>query len=325
MIKIGAAGCGPDGTAYLNLLSKTAGAECAGVYDPSPELARAAADVAGAQTFGNLEALVEASDAVILALDAAERYAAARKVIQLTRHVFLTAPAAASSVEAETLSRLAREANIAAHAEAPAVFHPAFQALEGLELRPRYIEIERQAQWTDESLRLSPLEDLMLEDLDLLVRLAGPDARRLSAASVDVAGAGPDVLHARAEFNNGCQAHLLATRVGMKNTHRLRIYQPGMIVTLDFIAPKTEILRVHTSAEEDPANQLFVFEADSGQKAVAAEFLPLDTYASRQRQLDLFVEAVRTGREPARSLQEACYALRAADEIKEKTAVTPPA
>ncbi|MBK5291216.1 MAG: Gfo/Idh/MocA family oxidoreductase [Acidobacteriia bacterium] len=95
-IRIGFIGSGNIAATHMRVLSKDSRARIAGVYDVSPERAKAS----GADAFASIDALLEASDAVYITTPNRLHPAQALRAIEQRKHVFCEKPMAVTREDA---------------------------------------------------------------------------------------------------------------------------------------------------------------------------------------------------------------------------------
>ena len=80
--------------------------------------------------------------------------------------------------------------------------------------------------------------DLMIHDLDIVLKVVKSNVRKVSASGVAVVSETPDIANARIEFDNGCVANLTASRISLKNMRKSRFFQKDAYISVDFLEKK---------------------------------------------------------------------------------------
>jgi predicted dehydrogenase len=235
-IRVGVAGAGAFGRNHVRKLLADAGAEVSGVYDRSGEGRAAAAAELGVTTADSLEALINASDAIVVATPAVSHAEIATAVLQAGKHCLIEKPLAATTAESQALVRLADDNRLVLQAghqeryvfgamglwavkEAPARLHAAREGLPG----PR---------GTDVSVTL----DLMVHDLDLVRRLFRAEPVSVSARHLAGELGCADAIEADLVFPGGRRATLVASRVAELRRRTMSVdYKAGRL-DIDFVA-----------------------------------------------------------------------------------------
>jgi predicted dehydrogenase len=120
-------------------------------------------------------------------------------------------------------------------------------ALKKFELNPMFIEVERLSSFPKLGTDVSVVLDLMIHDIDLILKIVKGNVRRILANGVSVITDSLDIANARIEFDNGCVANLTASRVSAQKERKMRIFQKNAYITVDFLEKKTEIHQLEES------------------------------------------------------------------------------
>ena len=162
-------------------------------------------------------------------------------------------------------------------------FNPAVLAVEPIVNRPLFFEVHRLGVFTARSLDVDVIYDLMIHDLDILLALVKEPVEELRAVGIPVLTDKVDIAHARLEFVGGAVANVTASRVSTERVRKMRFFQQHEYISLDYA--RRDALRV--GVKRPGPQPEFGFE-----KLPASEVEPL------RAELEAFVEAVRTRREP---------------------------
>jgi predicted dehydrogenase len=127
--------------------------------------------------------------------------------------VLVEKPLAANTEEGRLLVRLASEHRVPLQVGHIERFNPAFEALDRLVSRPRYLRAERFSPYAFRSMDISAVHDLMIHDIELCLQLAGSPVSNVQAIGATIAGGQEDGVQARITFESGCIADLSALRV----------------------------------------------------------------------------------------------------------------
>jgi predicted dehydrogenase len=232
------------------------------------------------------------------------------------KHVFIEKPVTSTPDEAAKLMKLVEEARVVAQVGHVERFNPAFLAVADRNLQPMFIEGHRLAPWNPRGADVSVVHDLMIHDLDIVLKLVNSGIKRVSANGVAVISDTPDICNARIEFHNGCVANLTASRISTKQMRRLRLFQRDAYVTLDFLDKKAEIFNV---ADAAPAEGGFVeMEMDGRKRYLLPEMPEVAAVNAIEEELKAFAKAILRNDPPAVSLLEGYMAIEAAHQIAER-------
>jgi predicted dehydrogenase len=152
--------------------------------------------------------------------------------------VLIEKPLAASLEEADELVRLARESGRVAQVGHLERFNPAVRAVQAVLNRPMFFEVHRLSVFTPRSLDVDVVLDLMIHDLDIVLKLVGAGSgngvREVRAVGLPVLSGKVDIANVRLEFENGCVANFTASRVSTERVRKMRFFQPRQYLSLDF-------------------------------------------------------------------------------------------
>jgi predicted dehydrogenase len=171
-IRIGVLGAGYFGRFHALKLASARGATLVGLHDADAARADLVAGEAGCPAL-SAEALLAASDAVVIATPTRHHAPLATRALEAGRHVFVEKPIAATTKEADALVALASARGLVlmvGHIERhSAAIRTLRRSLGGRRLQS--IEAVRVAPFRPRSLDVSVVLDLMIHDLDLILSL----------------------------------------------------------------------------------------------------------------------------------------------------------
>ncbi len=212
------------GRNHVRILASLPGAELVGVYDARPEIAEALAQEHGTRAFARLDDLAGEVEAAVVAAPTVAHPEIGCGLLGKGLHVLVEKPIAASLAEADRLIEAADGRVLAVgHVE---FFNPAVQALVGLGVPPRFVEVQRLAVFTPRSLDVDVVLDLMIHDLQILHALDPSPVAEVRATGIAVLSPRIDIANARVELASGCVANLTASR----DLLRARPQAPGLPV-----------------------------------------------------------------------------------------------
>ncbi len=320
MIKIGLLGVGHLGTIHLRLIKELSDVfELVGIYDVNLAHAKAKAEEFGTIAWEDPRELIKASDAVDIVTPTLSHFELAKAAMKRFKHVFIEKPVTTTVEEAKKLMNLEREAGVKVQVGHVERYNPAFLAIRDRDLHPMFIECHRLAQWNPRGTDVSVVQDLMIHDLDIVLKCINSDIKRISASGVAVVSDSPDIANARIEFNNGAVANLTASRISLKNMRKMRIFQRNAYFAIDFLAKKTEIVNINEGqAPEELGDMAVNFKAGDREKYLSFENPPADPVNSIKLELEEFAQAIINNTDTGVTLSEATAALSAAHQIMDK-------
>ncbi len=290
MLKVGVFGVGHLGKFHLNNWKEIKTAELVGFYDPDDAIANEVSEKYQLTRFSDPGLLMDSCDLVDIIAPTPIHFDLCQKAIRKGKHVFVEKPLAGTMDEARELVKLVRESNVKLQVGHVERFNPAFLAIQGLPLKPLFIEVHRLAQFNPRGTEVSVILDLMIHDIDIILSLVTSEVKTISASGVAVMTDTPDIASVRIEFNNGCVANLTSSRISMKKMRKMRLFQKDAYIGIDFLNKKTEIIKLKTPQDVD----VFAFdiETNNGKKTIALSNPSIPEVNAIKLELEKFCEAI---------------------------------
>jgi predicted dehydrogenase len=233
-LSVGVIGTGRMGRLHARVYSQMPQVKLVGVYDANPEAAAEAAEQYDTKAFTDLGELLGQVSAVTIATPTVTHLEMARACLSRRVPCLIEKPLAKDSHEARQIVELSREHGTLVQVGHIERFNPAVRAVGRLKMSPRFIEVTRISPLTFRSIDVGVVLDMMIHDIDIVLKLSGSKVSRVDAIGVSIIGNVEDVCNARLEFENGCVANLTASRVALKTERKLRVFSPDAYVSLDY-------------------------------------------------------------------------------------------
>jgi predicted dehydrogenase len=305
--------------------------ELAAVIDPNDAARTAAETQYGVRGFATIEACTAAARAELKRVDAAsvcvptvQHAACARTLMACGIDLLIEKPLAATLAEADEIAALARDTGRIVQVGHLERFNPAVAAVRPLLNRPMFFEVHRLSVFTPRSLDVDVVLDLMIHDLDIVLKLVGKPVREVRAVGLPVLSRKVDIANVRLEFENGCVANFTASRVSTERVRKMRFFQPHQYLSLDFARQDLLMIDVTAAAamaaQMDPAQMaaLAAAAAASGghpSPGMSIRKVPVEAGEPLRLEIAAFVEAVRTRAQPVVTVEDGRAALALALEI----------
>jgi predicted dehydrogenase len=239
-IKIGVVGIGHLGNYHLQKYAKIDDCEIVAVSDTLIEQARKAADTYNCHAFTDYRDLLDKVDAVSIAVPTGEHFKVANAFLTAGIHVLVEKPICATIEEADVLIELARKKSIILQVGFVERFNPAIMALENVITRPLFIEVHRLHPFFERGTDVDVILDLMIHDLDIILKFVNSPLKYLDAVGVSVLSDKIDISNVRLSFASGCIANITASRISAKTMQKIRFFGPDGYHSVD--CQKREIL-----------------------------------------------------------------------------------
>lgn len=302
-MRVAVIGVGHLGQHHARIFAAMGRVELVGVVDTNRQRADEIAAKHGTRAFSDHRDVLDAADAVTVAVPTVAHLAVAMPFLERRKAVLVEKPLAASVNEADRLIVAAERHGALLAAGHTERFNPAVEAARPLIRNPRFVEVHRLGTFPERSLDIDVIFDLMIHDLDLLLALVRSEVSSVEAVGVNVLTPRTDIANARIRFASGCIANLTASRISRDRVRKIRFFQHNTYVSVDYAAREVEVYRV-VSQDGRPT-------IEGGRLAVSDDE-PL------RRELEDFVDAARTGRQPGVTAREGRDALALAALVSQR-------
>ena len=218
-------------------LQASGGVRLVGVVDPDTARADAVAREFDCRAFGSIEQMLTTHSevqAASVAVPTVLHLEVARALMKKGVDVLIEKPVAATLAEADELARVA-----AAHKRVVQVghlerFNPAVRATLPLVNRPMFFEVHRLSVFSPRALDVDVVLDLMIHDLDIVLTFVKSPVKEIRAVGLPILSGKVDIANVRVEFESGCVANFTASRVSTERVRKVRFFQPGQYISLDY-------------------------------------------------------------------------------------------
>lgn len=319
MLKIGVLGAGHLGKIHIKCIQDIPEYDLVGFYDPSAENAAKVSAEFELKSFKTIAALLAEVDVVDVVTPTLSHFECAKQALEAKKHVFIEKPVTNTLGEAEELLSMIESSYLKVQVGHVERFNPAFIAAKAHLGQPMFIETHRLAQFNPRGLDVPVVLDLMIHDIDVILKAVGSEVVNISASGVHVVADTPDIANARLEFANGCVANLTTSRIAVKNMRKSRFFQRDAYIAVDFLEKKTEIVRMkEATGEEGPFSMVLDLGEDKGKKEIIFENPKVNPSNAIKEELFTFHQAITNHTTPIVSLNDGYQALKIAHQILEK-------
>ena len=323
MLSIGLVGVGHLGKIHLKCIQLAQSTyRLIGVYDTDTATADRVAAEFGVRAFTSLEELLVEVDVVDVVTPTSSHYTVVKKALEAGCHVFVEKPLTETLPEARELIQLSRHHGKLVQVGHVERFNPALLALGDTPVKPYFIEAHRLAMFNPRGTDVSVILDLMIHDLDIVLKLAGEEVSDVRASGVAVLSTTPDIVNARLEFRNGAVANLTASRVSLKNMRKVRLFQRDAYISLDLLEKESQIVRLFDpDASGIPERgQQFPLDTPRGPRIIHVDQPESGPVNAIRMELESLAGSIEAGQPVAVSIEDGYRALELAHRIAEAVA-----
>jgi predicted dehydrogenase len=234
---IGVGAFGRNHARVYRQLQQAGSVRLVGVVDPDTARADAIAREFSCKAFGSVEQMLMTHSevqAASVAVPTVLHLEVARNLMEAGVDVLIEKPLAATLGEADELLRLASEHKRVAQVGHLERFNPAVRATLPLINRPMFFEVHRLSVFSPRALDVDVVLDLMIHDLDVVLTFVKSGVKEIRAVGLPILSGKVDIANVRIEFESGCVANFTASRVSTERVRKLRFFQAGQYISIDY-------------------------------------------------------------------------------------------
>lgn len=298
-VRIGVIGVGHLGSIHAKVYSKLKNVELVGVCDCNLEKVLEIGKKYRAASYLDYEELFDKIDAASIAVPTSLHYNIAKDFLNHNIHVLIEKPITKTLSEAGELIEIANDKKLILQVGHIERFNSAILSIERYLKSPKFIECQRLGPFHKRVKDVGVVLDLMIHDIDIVLGLVEKDVVTIEAVGLSTISDYEDVANVRLIFENGTIADITASRVTKDVVRKIRIFQEDSYISLDYLTQEAAIFR-------------------KTDEKIRKEKIKIKKGEPLKRELESFVECVRTGKRPIISGVEGRRALQVALEIIEK-------
>ncbi len=305
-IRVGVIGVGYLGRFHAQKYAKLEGVELIGVADINGEQAAAVAKECNCRAIDDYKTLLAEIDAASIVVPTTSHHQIAVDCIERGIDLLLEKPMTVTIDEADELVKKAQNNNTILQVGLLERFNPAVQAMQTLLTTPAFIESERITMFRNRGADVDVVLDLMIHDIDIILTIVNSPLVDIQAVGTPVVTKTTDIANARLTFANGATANITASRISQTSSRKMKVFQPGSYVSLDFADRKVTMT---TLPEEG---------GDNGIQQPTVEAQAFENSDALMSEVQHFIDSVRQRSQPVVSGREGRMALDVALKIIDK-------
>jgi len=287
-----------------------------GVVDPDTTRADAIAREFGCKSFGSVEQMLTTHSevqAASVAVPTVRHLEVARTLMEAGVDVLIEKPVAATLGEADELVRLALEHKRVAQVGHLERFNPAVRATLPLINRPMFFEVHRLSVFSPRALDVDVVLDLMIHDLDIVLTFVKSEVKEIRAVGLPILSGKVDIANVRVEFESGCVANFTASRVSTERVRKLRFFQAGQYISIDYGRQDVLVLSVGSAEGSTVGNAVGSPAGMASEPSVNPQIQMAKPATTAEEpllaEIKAFLQSVRDRSRPVVSLEDGRRAL----------------
>jgi predicted dehydrogenase len=233
-VRVGVIGVGYLGRFHAQKYAALPEVTLVGVADIDHEQRAKVATECCCPAYTDFRELLPLVDAVSVAVPTSLHCQVAGECLDCGVDVLLEKPMTVTLEEADLLIDKARGKNLILQVGHLERFNPALQAMEPYLTTPVFIESNRIATFKNRGVDVDVVLDLMIHDIDIILNIVKSPLKLIHTVGAPVVTGSTDIANARLIFENGATANVTVSRVSATNLRKMRIFQPGSYISVDF-------------------------------------------------------------------------------------------
>ncbi|RJQ51354.1 MAG: gfo/Idh/MocA family oxidoreductase [Nitrospiraceae bacterium] len=298
MINVAVIGVGSIGKHHARIFSGMEGVRLAGIVDADFPRAVEFAQKYQCGAFNDHLKVMDLVDAVSIAVPTTFHFGTAMDFLEHNKHILVEKPVTTTLEEAEALIKEAGKRNLILQVGHLERFNAGVSLISSMVDKPRFIESRRLSPFLGRGTDVDVTLDLMIHDIDIILSLVNSGISDIRATGARVLTENIDVAHAWIEFENGCIAEAVTSRLADEKVRQLKVFQHNSWLNLDY-----------------QKQELTCFTRRDG--SAEKEVLKPEEKEPLKEQLISFIECVKKGTRPLVSGHEGRDALKVALKISE--------
>lgn len=305
ILKTAVIGAGYLGRYHVEKYARIDNSELIGVVDIDSKHAQKVANKYDVPFYTDYQEILGKVDAVSIVVPTVYHYEIAKAFLQHGINVLLEKPFASKIEEAEELDTLAKENNIILQIGHLERFNPVFTEFQELIDKPIFIENIRIAPFPKRGTDVDVILDLMIHDIDLVLAVVNEYPESIEGTGVNIITSTVDLANARLRFPSGCVANLTASRVSDRAERKMRIFQSGLYLSLDYGTGKARKLIMDTKTVKDPDK-------------LSPKAIQIEKGDALLAEIESFISSIQKEEKPKVTSEDGLNAMRVAWEIKDQ-------
>nr|MCS5621098.1 Gfo/Idh/MocA family oxidoreductase [Nitrospinaceae bacterium] len=277
--------------------------------DVDPQRRKAIQDNYGIPNYADCKDLFGRVDAAVVAVPTTLHYPVAKELLNNGIHVLLEKPCANDLNHARELFQLAKDKSLTLHIGHVERFNGAVQELHKIVESPIFVECKRMGPFTERIKDDGVVMDIMIHDIDIILNLIKSKVIKTHVLGASVFSEKDDLVNTQLEFENGCIASIVASRVSQNKIRTLSVTQKDSFVVLDYTDQEIYVHRKSSSEHQMSKGSLRYKQESLVERIFVHKDNPL------KLELQHFIDCVKNGSPRNVAVNDELYSLEIALDI----------
>jgi predicted dehydrogenase len=234
MINVGVIGVGSIGVHHARIYSGLEGVHLAGIADADSARAGEIASKYHCKAFSSYQELINSVDAVSIAVPTTLHFDIAMACLKHNKSILVEKPVTPTLEEADKLIAEAEKRDLTFQVGHLERFNAGVSMISAMVKQPKFIETQRLSPFLGRGTDVDVTLDLMIHDIDIILSLVDSEIADIRATGARVLTENIDVAHAWIEFENGCIAEAVSSRIADDKKRELKVFQHNAYLNLDY-------------------------------------------------------------------------------------------
>jgi predicted dehydrogenase len=296
MINVGVIGTGSIGIHHARIFSDIEDVNLVGIVDTDSARAQEVSSKYGCKAYSNYKDIINSVDAVSIAVPTTLHFEIGMDCLKHNKNILIEKPVTTTLKEANKLIDKAEKRNLIFQVGHLERFNTGVSLISTMVERPKFIESQRLSPFLGRGIDVDVTLDLMIHDIDIILSLVKSEIGDLRATGARVLTDNIDIARAWIEFENGCIAETISSRIARGKKRRLKVFQHNAYLDLDY-----------------QSQEITCYKKTNGE--VGKEIKRLEEKEPLKEQLISFIDCVKNNTQPVVSGHEGKEALKVALKI----------
>jgi predicted dehydrogenase len=234
MIKVGVIGVGSIGQHHARIFSGLDDVELVGIVDTDKIRSEELAEKYSCSAYSDYREMIDLVDAVSIAVPTTLHFQTGMDFLKNNKSILMEKPITTTIDEADELIAEATKRDLVLQVGHLERFNSGVSMVSSMVENPRFIESQRLSPFLGRGIDVDVTLDLMIHDIDIILSLVNSKIIDLRATGAHVLTENIDIAHAWIEFENGCIAEAVSSRIANDKTRKLKVFQENTFMDLDY-------------------------------------------------------------------------------------------
>jgi len=234
MINVAVIGVGSIGIHHARIFSDMENTTLVGVVDVDIKRAQEVASKYNCRAFNNYKELIDSVDAVSIAVPTTLHFQTGMDFLKHNKNILVEKPISTTLEEADRLIEEAEKRDLIFQVGHLERFNSGVSLISNMVDKPQFIESQRLSPFLGRGIDVDVTLDLMIHDIDIILSLVNSEISDIRATGAKVLTDNIDVAHAWIEFENGCIAEAVTSRMANDKIRQLKVFQHNAYLSLDY-------------------------------------------------------------------------------------------